>query len=220
MSHRIVLIHATPVSLEPTGIAFRQKWPEAETVNILDDSLSRDVQQAGRQTPQIIDRIVTLARYGSDIGASGLLFTCSAFGEAIEQAKKAVALPVLTPNEAMFEEAVSAGTNIGLLATFAPSIPSMEKEFRQLVQRKGKSLQLTSLLVPESMEALLSGDRAAHNRLLAAAAPQLSECDTVMLAQFSTSLAVTEVSQVLNARVLTSPHSAVDKLKSMIDSDE
>ena len=120
----------------------------------------------------------------------------------------------------MFEEAVSTGTNIGLLATFAPSIPSMEKEFQQLAQRMRKTLQLTSVLVPESMEALLSGDRAAHNRLLAAAAPQLSECDTVMLAQFSTSLAVKEVSQVLNARVLTSPHSAVDKLRSMIYSDE
>ena len=219
MSHRIALIHATPVSIEPTRIAFHQGWPEVETVNILDDSLSRDVQQAGSQTPEIVSRMITLARYGYDIGAGGVLFTCSAFGEAIEQAKAAVDLPMLKPNEAMFEEALTAGNHIGLLATFAPSIPSLEAELQALARRQEKRLQLTSVLVPEAMEALRYGDTAAHNRLLADAAPGLSACDTVMLAQFSTSLAFEAVSRVLDARVLTSPHSAVAKLKSMIHSE-
>ncbi len=219
MSHRIVLIHATAVSLEPTRIAFGHVWPEAETVNILDDSLSLDLQQAGSQTPEIVARIVTLSRYALEIGASALLFTCSAFGEAIEHAQAAVALPILTPNEAMFEEAMTAGSPIGLLATFGPSIPSLEAEFQVMARRHHITAKLTSVLVPEAMEALRCGDAAAHNRLLAAAAPQLAECATVMLAQFSTSLALEAVSRVLDARVLTSPHSAVAKLKSMIDSD-
>ena len=219
MSHRIVLIHATAVSLEPTRIAFDRGWPEAKTVNILDDSLSLDVQQAGSQAPEIVTRIVNLARYASEIGARAVLYTCSAFGEAIEQAKAAVALPILTPNEAMFEEAMTAGSPTGLLATFGPSVPSLEAEFQQLARLHGKRPQLKSVLVPEAMEALRSGDTTAHNRLLAAAAPQLSECATVMLAQFSTSLAFEAVSRVLDARVLTSPDSAVAKLKSLILSE-
>jgi aspartate/glutamate racemase len=215
MTPRIVLIHATPVSVEPTRIAFSQGWPEAETVNLLDDSLSLDLQRAGSQTPAIVRRMVTLARYGRDIGAGAILFTCSAFGEAIEQVKTAVDLPVLKPNEAMFEEAMSAGS-LGLLATFEPSVPALEAEFHQITRRVGKTIPLTSVLVAEAMEALRSGDTSTHNRLLAAAAAQLSECDTVMLAQFSTSLAFDEVSRMLSARVLTSPHSAVAKLKSIL----
>ena len=70
--------------------------------------------------------------------------------------------------------------------------------------------------VPLLFEKLGAGDVRAHNRLLAAAASQLSECDTVMLAQFSTSLAFEEVSRVLGVRVLTSPHSAVSKLQAML----
>ena len=218
MTHRIVLIHATPVSIEPTRIAFHRQWPEAETVNLLDDSLSRDLQQAGRQTPEIVDRIITLARYGRDIGAGGVLFTCSAFGEAIEKAVAAVDLPVLKPNEAMFEEALTSGANIGMLATFGPSIPSLEAEFHEMARRLDMTPKLTSLLVPEAMELLQSGDLEGHNRLLAAAAPQLSQCDAVMLAQFSTSLAAAEVSQVADTKILTSPHSAVAKLKSILHS--
>jgi hypothetical protein len=218
VTHRIVLVHATPVSVEPTRIAFSHGWPEAETVNLLDDSLSLDLQRAGRQTPQIVRRIVTLARYGSDIGAHAILFTCSAFGEAIEQAKTAVDLPILKPNEAMFEEAMSAGS-LGLLATFAPSVPALEEEFHQMARRLGKTIPLTSVLVPEAMAALRSGDPTAHNHLLAAAAARLPKCDTVMLAQFSTSIAFDEVSRVLGSRVLTSPHSAVARLKSILRKD-
>ncbi len=216
MNKRIVMIHATPVAIDPIQKAFRQDWPKAELVNILDDSLSPDLESAGSQTPDIINRIVALARYGRDIGASGILYSCSAFSDAIDAAKSALALPVLKPNEAMFDEAVEAGSRIGLLATFGPSVPSMEKEFRDLAEKRGKTVYLESLLVEEAMTALRAGDTETHNRLLAEAAPRLSDCDAVMLAHFSTSRALADVGRVLNSKVLTSPHSAVARLKSVL----
>lgn len=216
MITRIVLIHATPVAINPIQKAFRQDWPEAELVNILDDSLSPDLESAGSQTPDIVNRIVSLARYGRDIGASGILYSCSAFSDAIDAAKSSLALPVLKPNEAMFDEAMEAGSRIGLLATFGPSVPSMEKEFRDLADKQGKTVYLKSLLVEEAMTALRAGDTATHNRLLVEAAPRLADYDAVMLAHFSTSRALADVSRVLNSKVLTSPHSAVARLKSAL----
>lgn len=147
MNTRIVIIHATPVAIDPIQKAFGQDWPKAELVNLLDDSLSPDLESAGSQTPDIIARIVALARYGSDIGAAAILYSCSAFSDAIDAAKSALALPVLKPNEAMFDEAMDAGSRIGLLATFGPSVPSMEKEFRDLAEKRGKTVYLESLLV-------------------------------------------------------------------------
>ena len=58
-----------------------------------------------------------------------------------------------------------------------------------------------------------SGNKEEHNELLKKAAASLSGCDAVMLAQFSASQAFASVSEVVDCPVLTSPHSAVAKLK-------
>ena len=103
---RIALIHATPVAIDPIKQALAAAWPDAEPVNILDDSLSPDRASMGELSDEMIERIVALARYARKIGANGVLFTCSAFGPAIEQAASVLDVPVLKPNEAMFEAAL------------------------------------------------------------------------------------------------------------------
>jgi len=213
---RIVLIHAVSVAVQPVQDAFARGWPEAETVNLLEDSLSPDLEAAGDLTQSLMNRIAALARYGIDIGARGILFTCSAFGEAIDAVAATADIPVLKPNEAMFEEALEAGNRIGLLARFQPSVPSMEKEFFQMAEQGGKVVKLESLRVPGAMDALKSGDRDTHDRLLAQAASNLSSCDAVMLAHFSTAHALSSVRRAINRTVLTSPDSAIAKLKFLI----
>jgi hypothetical protein len=66
------------------------------------------------------------------------------------------------------------------------------------------------------MEALASGDGATHDRLIAEAAPRLAHCDVIMLAQFSMARARAAVQQVVNPPILTSPASAVAKLKAAL----
>jgi Asp/Glu/hydantoin racemase len=216
MSVRIVLIHATAVSMPPIRHAFEALWPEAEPVNLLEDALSRDLEKAGGQTPEIVDRIVELARYAVRVNAAGILFTCSAFGRAIAKVKAEFEIPVLKPNEAMFEDALAAGSRLGLLVTFAPSVKALEEELTDLAKKRRKGIRLETVLVEGAMSALAAGDVDTHNRLLARAAANLSGCDAVMLGQFSTSLALEEVRRKVSCQVLASPSSAVLKLKSML----
>ena len=139
---RIALIHATPLAIEPVNSSFNKLWPEASLQNILDDSLSKDHAAAGHLTADMVERFIDLAQYAKRAGCQGILFTCSAFGEAIEAAAAAVAMPTLKPNDAMFEDALRTALkahendaevlNIGLVATFAASIVSMSEEFNAL----------------------------------------------------------------------------------------
>ena len=220
MATRIALIHAVTVAIAPVEAAFRELWPEAECVNILDDSLSVDRERDGALTPAMTGRILALGAYARSTGAAGILFTCSAFGEAIETAAAGAPIPVLKPNEAMFDAALGAGRRIGMLATFEPSVASMEEEFRQAAAAQRASATIETYCVPGAMAALRAGDAATHNRLVAEAAPRFGDCDAVLLAHFSTSRAAAAASAALGRPVLTSPGSAVAKLKSLLTGDK
>jgi Asp/Glu/hydantoin racemase len=214
---RISLIHATPVSLNPVADAFANLWPEATTTNLLDDSLSADLKEAGTLDSRMTDRFLTLGRYASETGADAILFTCSAFGPSIEAvASDLRPKPVLKPNEAMFEEAAGKGARVGMLVTFQPSIAPMEAEFRAMAEASGNAISLESVLAEGAMDALLDGDADLHNRLIADAAPQLAGCDVIMLAQFSMAQARPLVETAVDVPVLTSPESAVIKLRSIL----
>jgi Asp/Glu/hydantoin racemase len=216
MTQRIALIHAVQVAIAPVAEAFARLWPAARCANILDDSLSADLERDGALTPAMTLRFHSLADYAVGSGADGVLFTCSAFGAAIEDVAATAKIPVLKPNEAMFEEALGRGQRIGMLASFAPSIPSMTEEFRAMAEAARSSAELETVCVPEAMRALREGDGATHDRLLAAAAQAFRGCDIVLLAQFSTARAAEAVAAATGRPALTSPASAVAKLKSLL----
>jgi hypothetical protein len=213
---RIALIHAVSVAIEPVRAALAQGWPEAEPANLLDDSLSVDRERAGALTPALASRIGALARYAHGLGARGILFTCSAFGPAIAEAAAALPIPVLRPNEAMFEAAIAHGARIGMVATFAPALDTMLEEFHDEAARCGSQARLEAVVAAGAMDALRAGDEAAHNRLVAEAARGLAGCDAVMLAHFSTARAAAAVRGAIAAPVLTAPDAAVARLRAAV----
>ncbi len=153
--------------------------------NLLEDSLAADLAAAGRLDHAMIDRFCVLAKYVESCGADAILFTCSAFGTAIEAARAAVKIPVLKPNEAMMEEAIATGPRIALLATFEPSLPSMKAELEQLAAARNAKLEIATRAVPSALTALQAGDDAGHDTQIAAAAAELGDCDALLLCQFS-----------------------------------
>jgi Asp/Glu/hydantoin racemase len=213
---RIALIHATPVAIEPIVCAFKQLWPDARTTNLLEDSLSSDLAHEGKLTERMTERFVTLARYARGCGADAVLFTCSAFGQAIEAARAALDVPVLKPNEAMLDEALAAGTHIGLLATFAPSIPSLRAELEDLARRREVQLTIKACAIPSALAALHEGQLEEHDRLIAEAAAALENCDALILGQFSMASAAGCIPAKAGRKVLTSPASAVMRLKQIL----
>jgi Asp/Glu/Hydantoin racemase len=207
---RITLVHALKHSILPVEAAFAKLWPEARLMNLLDDSLSADLARDGRLSEAMTERFLELGRYAAGTGADGILFTCSAFGPCIEAVARAHApMPVLKPNEAMIEQAVARGRKIGLLSTFPPTLASMPPEFPAAVE-------IVPKLVEGGMAALDRGDRAEHNRLVTEASKDLRDCDLIALAQYSMAPTAALVAEATGRPVLTTPDSAVLKLKGML----
>ncbi|GAB4066864.1 arylsulfatase [Ancylobacter sonchi] len=214
---RIVLLHATPVAMEPVQQAFAAGWPEAETVNLLDDSLSIDRAATPDLPEEMTQRFLALGRYAARIGADGVLVTCSAFGPAIERLAAEMPVPVLKPNEAMFRAAIASGRRIGMLATFAPAVPTMTEEFTDFAAQAGTDASLDTLVVADAIDRLRAGDASAHNALVAARAPDLAGHDAIMLAQFSTARAAEAVRAAVDVPVFTAPEAAVARLRQLIE---
>lgn len=215
-SATVFLIHATPVSIEPINKSFEELWPEARVCNLLDDSLTADLQAAGGLNQEIINRFLVLAGYAENVGAEGVLFTCSAFGGAIERCKEKLRIPVLKPNEAMIEDAVTQGKRLALIATFEPALGSIINEIASTAAKLGREVTVEPYFVPGAMQALHDGDRDRHDDLIAKVAARAAGCDLICFGQFSMTGAAKLAAQVSGRRVLTTPDSAVRRLRTLI----
>lgn len=221
MSGRIALLHALPESVEPTCAAFTRLWPEIETFNLLDDALSRDRAAASTLSAGIIRRVAALSHYAMLAGQPGqptigMLFTGTAFGPAVVEARRGLSVPLLTPNEAAFEEAAQCGGRISLLVTFLPSLKHLQNDMQAAIDAAKTSAELTVTLVPGALEALQRGDAHTHDGLIAEAAAAATG-DVHVLGQFSMARAAPAVAAKVGARVITTPGSAVQALRRRLE---
>jgi len=178
-SPKIYLIHAADVAMPPIVVSFRANWPQARIVNLLEDGLMNDLAADGRLTAAMTERFVQIGHYCVKAGADAILFTCSAFGPAIEECRRQVAIPVLKPNEAMYEQLVAKSGTVSLLATFQPSLPSMLAEIAALAQEKGANVTVRPQLVEGALAALQDNRPEDHNRLIAETAAKQQGCDAM-----------------------------------------
>ena len=210
---RIALIHALAHSVGPINDEMARAWPEATVMNLLDDSLSADLARQGRGLDaDMHQRFESLAAYAESTGAQALLFTCSAFGPAIEAVAAELPIPVLKPNESAFRAALAHGKRIGLLVTFAGSLAPLTEELQTMA---GPGLELHARIVPAALGALQAGDGAAHDAKIAEAAAHLPPVDALVLGQFSMARAARALADRI---VYTTPDAAVADLKRRITS--
>lgn len=196
--------------------AFAADWPEARVSNLLDDSLFAWVREAGGVVPEMYDVFRDLTHHMVGRGADGILFTCSAFRPVIDACIREFPVPILKPNDAMIEQALAAGSRIAVMATVAPTIPSISVEIEELAAARGRKVELVPYVVEGAFDALASGDAATHDRLVADRARDIRDCDGIVLAQFTLSRAVPAVQTVNKTPIFDSPGAAVARMREMV----
>ncbi len=211
---RIGLIHATPLAVDPALAAFDELWPEARPVSLLDESLQSDADNSGYDGPSFTLRILALAEYQVANGAAGLLFTCSAFSEAIKAAGRAMDVPVLRPDEAAVEHALALGRPVRILVTFAPTL----RVVRGLVDefRDDPDQPVGFTLVEGALDAIRAGDPGRHDALIAEAAAAATE-PVLVLGQYSMARAAAQAERRAGRAPITGPAHAVRMLRELVE---
>ena len=223
---KVALIHAVDIAIAPIKSAFQHEWPEAEVVHLWDETLSIERAKEEVLSPFLFERIASLYSLAKNSGVDAVMFTCSAFGEAIEHIAKDADIPVLKPNQAMFDEALAMGKPVALLGSFEPAMAGMAQEFFDAARAANYQPELHQACIPEARSALQQGDIAGHNQLMLQAAQSISQLqeqsqkqvDVVMLAHFSSSVAKTLLETETRKTVLSSPECAVRYLKRTLTS--
>jgi Asp/Glu/hydantoin racemase len=212
------LIH-TSATLVPVFQQLTNEFlPNVKTFNIVDDSLIKNVITCGEMTPATARRVVNYVGSAEAAGADFILVTCSSIGAAVEASAALTKVPVLRVDQPMADKAVLTGKRIGVIAT----LPTTLQPTSDLVTRRAlvanKQIELTSRLCEGAFDALMSGDAATHDKMVAAALKELStKVDVIVLAQASMARVVETLDPAeRKVPILASPAIAIQHLASIL----
>ena len=215
---KLGLIHTSATLVPVFAQLCKEKLPDVDVFNIVDDSLVRGIREAGGITPMISMRVTNYLGSAKYAGADYIMVTCSSIGPAVEAGAKWIDTPVLRVDQPMADIAVATDKRIGVIATLSTTLEPTADLIVRRAEIAGRQIELTSKLVDGAFEALMSGDGAAHDAMVAAALKELSQqVDVIVLAQASMARVVDTLKpEDRRVAILASPGIAVDYLATVI----
>lgn len=215
---KLAIIHTTPLTIETLRALAAEVMPGVEVINWSDDSILPQLARNGGDVSEVADRLIHYTRFAEQVGADVILHACSSVGEVVATTREHVSVPVVRIDEAMAEEAVRRGTRIGVAATLSTTLGPTLTLLRRKAAEANKAADFEPLLVDAAYQKLLAGDREAHDTLLVEALTQLAEqADVVVLAQASMARVVPRLPEREQAKVLSSPRLAMERVRQVVE---
>ena len=212
------LIHTSATLVPVFQQLCKDLLPGINVFNIVDDSLIKDVITRGELTSQTASRVVDYVGSAEAAGADYILVTCSSIGAAVETAASLTKVPVLRVDQPMADLAVQSGKKIGVVATLPTTLGPTSDLVKRRAVLLGKEIELTSRLCEGAFEALMSGDTATHDNMVAAALKDLSsQVDVILLAQASMARVVDGLAEEdKRVPIIASPPQAIKYLATVL----
>lgn len=214
---KIVLLQTSMVSFDVFNRLFQEIIPEARVSNLVDEDLLDTLNRNRGITPSIIQRICQYCVAAEAAGADLIFSQCSSTREGIECARKMVKIPILMVDDAMAEQAVAAGSRIGVAATAAATLKPTSSALRSAAAAQGKDIEIKTYLADGALDVLMKeGNRDKHDRLIIDLLKQAEqENDVIVLAQGSM-VTIEPLLGEIKVPVLTSPRRGVTKARQLL----
>ncbi len=179
-------LHTSLILVPPIREIVRRLLPDIETFHAVDESLLRDILRAGGVTPGLVRRVARLALNAEEAGASVIVLTCSSASPCVAPLQAMLNVPFLAIDEAMAEHAVSRATRIGVIATVGTTIEPTRALLEAKATACGRPVEILSEVSAQAFDAVMRGDRATHDALVARICHDLAgKVELILFAQGS-----------------------------------
>lgn len=187
MGKKVGVIHTFLYSVEDLKALFSEFLPDVEMINIIDDSLLREVLANGGPTPAVVRRICNYAQELEKSGCDVILNQCSSVGEVSEIAQKLISIPYVKVDRPMAEEAIKLGKKVGVVGTAYTTLGPSARLVKNTAAEFGTDTVVNECFAEGAYDALLiEGNKAKHDEILMATIDKAcEENDVVCLAQGS-----------------------------------
>ncbi|WP_347304615.1 aspartate/glutamate racemase family protein (plasmid) [Croceibacterium sp. TMG7-5b_MA50] len=205
----LALLHTSPVLAPMFNELAAKIAPGVRVLHFVDESLIKNTIAANRLEKPTMRRLIDLVGSTFDAGADVTLVTCSSVGPAVEMAAALHDQPVLRVDRPMAEQAVATGARIGVLATLPTTLAPTADLVRRVAVEQGREVEIVEHLCDGAFEAVMAGDGATHDRIVAdALTGAMQGMDVIVLAQASMARVLQTLPDgAVAAPVLSSPES-------------
>ncbi len=101
---RVALVSSTRAVFGPMEAAFREGFPEAQILNLLDETLVEDFRREGGLSPHSRHKALQMALTAQEAGVDGILVTCSTLSPCVDDLRPFVKVPIVKIDEPVIEE--------------------------------------------------------------------------------------------------------------------
>lgn len=215
---QIAFIHTSATMIPVFKPLAAELLPGTSVFNMVDESLLRDIIRDKGLSPGTARRLASHVAAAEQAGAQFILVTCSSMGRAVEASRVLAGVPVLRVDEPMAEQAVATDSRIGIVATLPSTLEPTAALIKSRAAAAGKSIELIARVVEGAFEAVMSGDGAKHDVLIAQALRELAKkVDVIVLAQASMARVVDALPpEEKPVPILSSPRLALEHLAMLV----
>lgn len=210
---KIAILHTTSATITSLTTMLKDACPNVQVENFADDSILPMLIQDETTLPYAFEKLLCYARFAERQQAQIILSACSSVGEFKQFAEGKISVPIVRIDDPVSDLAVKRGGKILVLAT----LPSTLRPSCALLRGKAHpGTEVIPLLVEGAYQALTSGDKPKHDRLIAeAAADACRKGDVIFLAQASMADAAQQLPEAARAKILFSTKPAVEAVAAL-----
>ena len=216
---RIGVVSPLPLVAQDISDAFSALWPEAEVVNVIDDSLYTDYIGKGRiMTEDVRARVESALRHCQTSRPDVLLFSGSVFGDVIKEMRPRFTVPVVAALDGLVADAFDAGRRFGILTTSPFSNKDLQRDLALFGKHHDNEFTFSAKVHEEARRVILvDKDRERHDQMLLEMAAEFTDIDVLLLGQFSLGTAYNLISQTSKIKVLSAARSSVNYIRKLLD---